>query len=429
MAEEGAGAESVNGDRKVSSMPDVRVPALWTFVGLAVGLLAGMATQGTSLQPQLLSIAEPVGAVWLRALKMTIVPLVAALLVTGIVQMVAAAGAGALSRRTLGSFAVLLFTGALLSALIVPPLVEWLPIPQGAVTALSGGLTTKPGPVPGIGDFLANIVPQNIVSAAASDAMLSIVVFFAILALAITRLPTSQRVQLASLFEAIASAMLIVIGWVLAIAPVGVLALGFVVAAKSGGAAIGALMHYILTVSSVGVMIFIAGYGLAAVGARQGPLRFARAMLPVQAVAISTQSSLASLPAMLAACRRLGLRDSTADFVLPLAVALFRATSPAMNLAVAIYIAKLTGVPVTPATLAAGVAAATLTTLGAPSLPGSISFVTSIAPVAVAMGVPIGPLALLVAVEMLPDIVRTVGNVTMDVAVTATVDRQTRDGA
>ena len=72
----------------------------------------------------------------------------------------------------------------------------------------------------------------------------------------------------------------------------------------------------------------------------------------------------------------------------------------------------------------AGVAAATLTTLGAPSLPGSISFVTSIAPIAVAMGVPIGPLALLVAVEMLPDIMRTLGNVTMDVAVTATVDRR-----
>lgn len=421
MVEE-SGAEE--GRRKPSSLPEVRVPALWTFAGLAAGLLAGMLTQDTSAQPLLLSIAEPVGALWLRALKMTIVPLVAALLVTGIVQMVAAAGAGAMARRTLGLFALLLFSGAVLSALIVPPLVEWLPIPQGATAALSGGLAARTGPVPGVADFLATIVPQNIVAAAASDAMLSIVVFFAVLALAITRLADAPRAQLAGLFEAIAGAMLIVIGWVLALAPLGVLALGFVVAANSGGAAIGALMHYILTVSSVGIMIFLAAYVVAAVAARQGPLRFARAMLPVQAVAISTQSSLASLPAMLEACRRLGVREATADFVLPLAVALFRATSPAMNLAVAIYVAKLAGIPITPPMLAAGVAAATLTTLGSPSLPGSISFVTSIAPIAAAMGVPIGPLALLVAVEMLPDIVRTVGNVTMNVAVTATVDRK-----
>ena len=118
------------------------------------------------------------------------------------------------------------------------------------------------------------------------------------------------------------------------------------------------------------------------------------------------------------------MREETAEFVLPLAVALFRATGPAMNLAVAIYVARLTGVELTAPVLAAGVVVAMLTTLGAPSLPGSISFVSSIGPIALAMGVPLGPLALLVAVEVLPDIIRTVGNVTMDVSVAAAVDRR-----
>ena len=75
--------------------------------------------------------------------------------------------------------------------------------------------------------------------------------------------------------------------------------------------------------------------------------------------------------------------------------------------------------------IAAGAAVALMTTIGSVSLPGTVSFITSIGPIALAMGVPIEPLALLVAVEMLPDVVRTVGNVTMDVAVTATVDRNT----
>jgi Na+/H+-dicarboxylate symporter len=73
----------------------------------------------------------------------------------------------------------------------------------------------------------------------------------------------------------------------------------------------------------------------------------------------------------------------------------------------------------------AGIAVASTTTLGAISLPGSISYISSIAPICLAMGVPIEPLVLLVAVETLPDIVRTTGNVAMDVATTSTVARRT----
>ena len=110
--------------------------------------------------------------------------------------------------------------------------------------------------------------------------------------------------------------------------------------------------------------------------------------------------------------------------MLPLAVAIFRATSPAMNLAVAIYAAHLTGTTLTPVAVAAGVLVAFLVSLSSVSLPGTISFVVSVGPIAMAMGVPVAPLGLLVAVEMLPDLMRTLGNVTMDVAVTATVDRE-----
>ena len=175
------------------------------------------------------------------------------------------------------------------------------------------------------------------------------------------------------------------------------------------------------------VGVLIGAYLLAIFGARMSPARFARAMIPAQAVAVSTQSSLASLPAMLDSAKRLGVRDATADFVLPLAVAIFRATSPAMNMAVAIYVAHLAGVELTPVTLLAGIAVALVISIGSVSLPGSISFVVSIGPIALAMGVPVEPLALLVAVEMLPDIMRTLANVTMNVAVTANVDKTRGD--
>ena len=92
-----------------------------------------------------------------------------------------------------------------------------------------------------------------------------------------------------------------------------------------------------------------------------------------------------------------------------------------MNLGVALYIAHWFGIELTLFQIAIGIAAAAITTMGAVSLPGSVSFFSSIAPVCLALGVPVAPLGLLVAVETFPDIFRTIGNVTMDMAVTATV--------
>ncbi len=405
-------------------LPDVRVPAVWTFAGLAAGLAAGLVLRNTALLVPAMSIAAPVGALWLKALQMTILPLVTALLFLGVVRSVAAAAAGATARRTLTLFAALLLTGAGVAVLLTPLLLRAMPIPAEAAEGLVGAGAHATGPVPGIGDFIASLVPANVLAAAAQDAMLPVILFTALFALAATRLTQAPRRVLTGLAEALAGAMMVIIGWVLALAPLGVFALALGVAASSGTSAVAALAHYIAVVSSIGAVVLVAAYGVAIGIARQSPGSFARAVAPAQAVAISTQSSLASLPAMLASCRRLGLSETSAEFVLPLAVALFRATGPAMNLAVAIYVAKLSGVALTPAALAAGVAVAMLTTLGSPSLPGSISFVTAIGPIALAMGVPLGPLALLVAVEVLPDIMRTLGNVTMDVAVTAVVDRR-----
>lgn len=402
----------------------IRLPVWWTFGGLVAGLFAGLLLADASALEQVLMVTEPVGTLWLRALQMTIIPLVAALLVLGISQMAQAAKAGAVARRMLLLIFGVLVVSGLLSAIFMPMLLAAFPIPEAASSMLLSSEVEKQD-VPGIGEFVKSLVAPNLIAAAAETAMLPLTLFFALFAVAISRLPSDQRRTLTGFFHALANAMLTIIGWVLWVAPLGVFALALGVAARSGGGAFATLAHYILTVTAMGTLVLIGGYVLAVVGGRKSPLAFARAMIPAQAVAISTQSSLASLPAMLDSAKRLGLRDATADFVLPLAVAIFRATSPAMNMAVAIYVAHLAGVELTPLALLAGIGVAFIISVGSVSLPGSISFVISIGPIAIAMGVPVEPLALLVAVEMLPDIMRTLANVTMNVAVTSTVDRAT----
>jgi Na+/H+-dicarboxylate symporter len=94
-----------------------------------------------------------------------------------------------------------------------------------------------------------------------------------------------------------------------------------------------------------------------------------------------------------------------------------------MNVAVAFYVAHWMGLEPTVTQMIAATAVGAVMSYGAISLPGEVSFISSIAPVAIALGAPIEPLALLVAVEMIPDIFRTLGNVTMDVGLAAVVDR------
>ncbi|HEX8668905.1 MAG TPA: cation:dicarboxylase symporter family transporter [Allosphingosinicella sp.] len=403
------------------------------LAALVLGLLLGIASAaaGGAWVDGAVAAAEPVGGLWLDGLRMTIVPLIVSLLITGIAASAEAARASRLAGRAIILFLAVLWTSSILAALLTPLLLQLWPMPGESAAALKAALsasTDKVGDIPTFGQFVRSIVPTNPIAAAANDQILPLMVFTAVFGFALTRLPAEPRERLTGLFRAIADVMLVMVNWILWLAPIGVFALAYVVGARAGAGAFGALLHYILIVASVGTVVWFLAWPLAMIGGRVGFLAFTRAVGPAHAVAISTQSSLASLPAMLRGTETLGIPVARSGVVLPLAVAIFRATGPAMNLAVAIYVAYWFGIPLGPAQLAAGVAAAATTTLGAVSLPGSITFITSIAPICLAMGVPIEPLVVLLAVETLPDIVRTTGNVAMDVAATATVARRAGPG-
>jgi proton glutamate symport protein len=403
--------------------------ALFILAALVAGLLLGAAVGDAA--PLLQEIADVVGTMWLNGLRMTVVPLVVALLVAGILQTADAASTGKLATRAIITMIVILWAVTIMAALLTPALIALIPMPLGAGDALRSALgTVAPAEAPPpFGEFLKAMIPTNPINAAANDGILPLIVFTFAFAFASTQLPTEKRKTIKQFFEAIAEAMVIVIGWVLVLAPIGVFALGVVLGITAGAAAFGALAHYVLIVTLIGTVIFLSAYLVAIFGARFRFIDFVRAAIPAQAVAISTQSSLASLPTMVEGAKQLGVGARTTDIVLPIAVAIFRATSPAMNIAVALYVAHIMGIELGPQEIAIGVVVAAITTLGSVSLPGSISFIVSIAPICLAMGVPIEPLGLLIAIETFPDIMRTLGNVTMDIAVTGTVGRTEGDVA
>lgn len=394
-------------------------------LGLIIGI--GVATIDPVVASGIADIADPIGALWLNGLRMTIVPLVVALLITGIAQTAQAARAGRLAGLSLTWIVTIMSLSAISGAILMPTFLAIFPMPTESADALKSALTTAPSvaAVPPFGDFIRAIVPTNPIAAASTDAILPLLIFTLVFAFALTKLPSEPRASLTRFFSALADAMIIVIEWVLKLAPIGVFALALVVGARSGAAAFGALLHYIALVSAVGIVISLLAYPLAMFGAKWRLRNYASAVAPVQALAISTQSSLACLPLMLRKSEDLGVPEANAGVTLPMAVALLRATGPAVNISVALYVANWFGVELGPAQYGVAIFAAILTSMGAVSLPGTVSFITSIAPICLAIGVPIEPLALLIAVETIPDIFRTLGNVMHDVAVTGAVSRQT----
>lgn len=400
--------------------------ALFILASLIAGVLIGILAQDG---PDIWRVAaDTIGTLWLNGLRMTVVPLIISLLIVGIAQTATAASAGRLAAHGVGLMIALLWLSSLIAAFAVPSIMAIFPMPEAALGTLRNLLThaSRPAHIPPFSDFMKAIIPTNPFAAAADDAILPLIIFILAFAFAIIRLPESQRATVTIFFEGIANAMIMVVGWVLWLAPLGVFALAFTLGRTAGAAALGTLAHYVAVLVATGGLFWLASFALAALGARIGPAAFFRAAIPAQAVAISTQSSLASLPAMLEGVDRLGVRRPVSEVILPLSVALFRVTGPPMNLAVAIYIAHWLGIELTTGQIVLGVVVAAITTMGAVSLPGAISFVGSIAPICLVMGLPIEPLGLLIAVETFPDLMRTLANVTMDMAVTATVDRQTK---
>ncbi|MEO6093698.1 MAG: cation:dicarboxylase symporter family transporter, partial [Novosphingobium sp.] len=280
-------------------------PAVRIFSALVAGLVAGgwLARARFTGLDRLLAMAGPVGRLWLDALTMTVVPLVFALLVTGIAGAAATAGSGTVARRAMLWFAALLIASCAVSAGLAQLLLTAWP-----VDVLSGSLPGAAPPVPEPGStWLSGIIPANPIKAAADTAMVPLVVFALLFGFATARIAQPLADSLLTFFRAIVEAMLVIVHWVLWLAPVGVFALAFGVGARLGLGAAGTLLQYVVVVVSCCLVTTVLVSVTAMIAGRLSPMRFLRAAFQPQVVAVSTQSSLASLPAMIDAAPALGV--------------------------------------------------------------------------------------------------------------------------
>ena len=393
----------------------MKSPALRVLIALALGLALGtaLATRAMPWVVWVVSTADVIGTLWINSIRMTVIPLVAALTVTA----VATSGAGDVLRRAgaraLTVFVVLLVVGGVLAIVIAELSFANFSLPPEVAEAARAmaAPTSGAAPMPSLTQRLIEIVPANPIRAAVDGALLPVVVFSLLLGFALKAVIPARREVVVLTIRGVADAMLVLVGWVVALAPIGVFGLALALGARLGVSSVGALAHYIVTLAVTLFLFTLALYPVAVLLGRVPLRRFAAAAAPGQALAFGARSSLAALPVMISEARdTLKLGQTATGFILPLAVSIFRVNVPMAWIVGVVFLGKLYGIPIGEGQLAMLVVTSTLLSFSVPGIPSASLFL--LAPVLVDLGLPAEGVGLLIAVDVIPDMFKTLVNVT-----------------
>ncbi len=414
-----------------SSTRPTRITSTRASLGaLAGGLLLGAALREVEhpLARAAFATVEPLGQLWMRALQMTVVPLVVTNLLVTIVT-ARRGGVGRLGLTSLGVFVALLAAGGLFTAGLGPLVIDSLPVDRAAVAALQPEIpetarlaAERAAQDIGLAGWFGRLLPANLLQAVVDGELLQVLLATVLFGLAVTRLAPERRRRLEELFEALSDAVFVMVRWVLWLTPAGVFALtlGFARAAGLGAAEM--LLQFVLVVSGLLVAFTLLLYPLTALAGGVGLRRLARALYPAQIVAVSTRSSLATVPALFEGGRRLGIGRGALGFVLPFSAATFKVNRTVSSTAKLLFLCHVYDLPLTPLQILAFVVTVMILSFSAVGIPGGGGAFRTL-PAYVAVGIPIEGLVLVEAVDVIPDIFKTVTNSTGYLSSSAIVAR------
>ena len=397
--------------------------ATWSLLALVAGLGLGMLGHASDAAAfrAVERVVTPLGAAWLTALQMLLLPLLTSQLLSAVTTSGGGEGIGRLGFRAIALFVTMLLLAGALTFAISKPMVAF----YDAGPAFAASVAASPAPeTPGGAEPAA--WPTNLVEAARKGMILPLLLFAALLGAAVTRLPDERRIPLTTLFRGFAEAMMIVVRWVLVATPVGVFTLTYAAALDAGGEVAGMMGAFIVIVCALLALFIVLLYPVTAIAAKIPMRTFAKAVAPAQLVAVSTLSSIAALPALVqGGIDHLRLPRPFTGFVLPLCVSVFKINRTISSTAKLVFLAHVYGVPLSASTVAIFMLSVILLSFGAAGVPnGGQAFSTL--PAYVAAGLPIEGVILLEATSMAPDMLKTVVNVTGDMSVAAILSRSSR---
>src|SRR5256714_5816341 len=397
---------------------------VWMGLGLGAGLVLGLVAASLSKDghPALANAVQdlrPVGSLFLNLLSMVVIPLVATALFAGIARLGDLRTVGRLVVRTL-----MFFWGTALLAIVLGFVVGALVLPRAAVTpeqqvalraasaADAGVIQRAAENIPTGLQFIVSLVPANPFKAAADGNLLPVIVFITIFGIAAAALPLEKRAPLTNIADAVTETLIRIVHWVLLFAPIGIFALVAPIVTQFGWSLVIAMAWFIVAVIA-GTLVFIAIVYLPSVTVlgRLSVARFLRAAFPSMLMGFSTTSSMATLPTMIdAADNDLRVPRPVSGFVLPLGATINRGGSALYQAIAVLFIARLYGIPFGAAQMLQAGAAVFLASLTVAAVPSGS--VLSLLPAFQATGLPISGISILIGLDRIPDMFRTMTNVT-----------------
>ncbi len=404
------------------------------LLGLLVGAVAGVAANATlgdapGLRWTVDNVAQPIGQVFLRLLFMIVVPLVFASLALGVAALGDLSKVGRIGAKTIGFFLLTTGFAATLGLVLVNTVRPGEALDPAVRTALlaeyapqaSEKVTAAGESGFGVNTFV-NIIPRNPIDAAAKGEMLPLIFFALVFGVALTRIRPDAAGPVLRVLDGISEAVIVIIGFAMKVAPVGVAALIFSVTARFGFDVLRSLgLYVVMVIAGLAFHLFVVIPALAKVLAGVGPGALFRKGRAMMVTAFSTSSSNATLPTTLRTAEQFGVPKEIAGFVVPLGSTMNMNGTALFEGMTVLFLAQVFGVNLSFGSQLLVIAMSVITAVGAAGVPGgSIPLLVLVLEM---VGVPGEGIALVLGVDRILDMSRTVPNVTGDLLTALVVAR------
>jgi Na+/H+-dicarboxylate symporter len=381
------------------------------IVGTAVGAFMGQSA----------TVFAPLGAIFINLIKMLVIPLVAVALISGAAGLGNSQSAGKVGLVTLGYFGLTSALAVALALFMGEVFKPGMGIDVSGVEGMFSAEYASKGELPTFWATITGMIPTNVFQSLNEANILQILVFCMFFGIAISKQEKARREPIINGVNCIVDAMVWMINKVMIIAPIGVFGL---MAEAVGTFGFGALMVvfklFVVYVAAILVFGFVVYPAMVHILTKTSAKKFVSAMKKPQAVALSTASSMATLPVTMDTCEKeLGVKNSTASFVLPLGATINMSGNAIYYGLVAIFFAQLFNIDLGMGAYIAIIVTSTLGAVGQAGVPGPSFLVVA---VLLAAGIPIEGLPLLFALDRIFDMIRTALNITGDAACAVIVD-------
>ena len=378
------------------------------FIGLFLGILAGLLFLAVGKADFVVAYVKPFGTIFLNLIKFIVVPIVLCSIVGGVISMKDIKKVGSIGIKTVVYY---LFT----TAFAVTIGLIFANLFKGTFQVLqTTDLEYEVSQAANFMDTLVNIFPSNIIQPLSSATMLQVIVIALFFGFGII-LTGEKGEPLAAVITSLCDVSMVIMELILKLSPIGVFCLITPVVAENGAKILGSLAMVLLAAyicyAIHAIVVYSASVKLLA---KLSPIAFFKGMAPAMVLAFSSASSVGTLPLNLECTEKLGAKKDIASFVLPLGATINMDGTAIYQGVCAIFIATCFGIDLTLAEMITIVLTATLASVGTAGVPGSGMIM--LAMVLQSVGLPVEGIALVAGVDRIFDMGRTVVNITGDAA-------------